>query len=63
MKIEHIALWTSDLEKMKDFYLNFFELESNWIYWTKLTPLQSRFSVLSFWRMLTPLRKRRELEF
>lgn len=29
MKIEHIAIWTSDLEKMRAFYLDFFELESN----------------------------------
>lgn len=29
MKIEHIAIWTKDLEKMKDFYLKFFELSSN----------------------------------
>jgi len=24
MKIEHIALWTKDIEKLKDFYLNYF---------------------------------------
>ncbi|TAH17812.1 MAG: glyoxalase/bleomycin resistance/extradiol dioxygenase family protein [Cytophagales bacterium] len=24
MKIEHIAIWTSDLEKMRDFYCHFF---------------------------------------
>ncbi len=29
MKIEHIAIWVEDLEKMKAFYLKFFELESN----------------------------------
>ncbi|MCW5517880.1 VOC family protein [Muriicola sp. Z0-33] len=29
MKIEHIAIWTMDLEKMKAFYLKFFELKSN----------------------------------
>lgn len=27
MKIEHIAIWANDLEKMKAFYLKFFELE------------------------------------
>jgi lactoylglutathione lyase len=29
MKIEHLAIWVKDLEKMKAFYLEFFELESN----------------------------------
>lgn len=29
MKIEHIAIWTKDLEKMREFYLQFFDLNSN----------------------------------
>ena len=29
MKIEHIAIWTRDLEKMRAFYVEFFELRSN----------------------------------
>ncbi len=29
MKIEHIAIWTRDLEKMKDFYVRFFEAVPN----------------------------------
>ena len=29
MKIEHIAIWTKDLEKMKEFYLQYFDLSSN----------------------------------
>jgi len=29
MKIEHIAIWTMDLEKMKNFYLKYFDLSSN----------------------------------
>lgn len=29
MKIEHIAIWVKDLEKMKAFYLQYFELTSN----------------------------------
>jgi len=29
MKIEHIAIWTKDLEKMKKFYLQYFDLISN----------------------------------
>ncbi len=28
MKIEHIAIWTKDLEKMRGFYLEFFDLRS-----------------------------------
>lgn len=29
MKIEHIAIWVKDLERMKDFYLTYFDLTSN----------------------------------
>lgn len=29
MKIEHIAIWTKDLEKMRSFYLKFFDLNSS----------------------------------
>ncbi|GEA61934.1 VOC family protein [Vibrio comitans] len=29
MKIEHIAIWCEDLEKMKSFYQTFFNAESN----------------------------------
>ena len=32
MKIEHIAIWTKDIEKMKKFYCEFFKGESNDIY-------------------------------
>ncbi|MDP0505836.1 MAG: VOC family protein [Fusobacterium sp. JB019] len=32
MKIEHIAIWTKDIEKMKKFYCEFFKGESNAIY-------------------------------
>lgn len=46
MKIEHIAIWTSDLEKMKDFYLHFFELESNEKYYNPKKQFSSYF--LSF---------------
>lgn len=40
MKIEHIAIWVDDLEKMKTFYLTFFDLESN----TKYTNPRKGFS-------------------
>lgn len=29
MKIEHIAIWVSDLEVMRDFYINYFGFVSN----------------------------------
>jgi lactoylglutathione lyase len=29
MRIEHIALWVEDLEKMKEFYLKFFDTKCN----------------------------------
>lgn len=29
MKIEHIAIWTNDLEQMKAFYLQFFNVTAN----------------------------------
>jgi len=29
MKIEHLAIWVNDLELMKEFYLRFFDLQSN----------------------------------
>ncbi len=29
MKIEHLAIWVDDLEKMRRFYLNYFNVESS----------------------------------
>jgi len=29
MKIEHIAIWCRDLEKMRHFYMNYFQAKSN----------------------------------
>ena len=46
MKIEHIAIWTLDLERMKDFYLKFFELNSNEKYYNTKKKFSSYF--LSF---------------
>jgi lactoylglutathione lyase len=46
MKLEHIAIWTLDLEKMKDFYLHFFELEPNEKYYNPKKKFSSYF--LSF---------------
>ena len=46
MKIEHIAIWVIDLEKMKKFYLKFFDLSSNEKYYNQKTKFSSYF--LSF---------------
>ncbi|RLD27503.1 MAG: glyoxalase/bleomycin resistance/extradiol dioxygenase family protein [Bacteroidetes bacterium] len=46
MKIEHIAIWVMDLEKMKKFYLKFFDLSSNEKYYNQKKKFSSYF--LSF---------------
>ena len=46
MKIEHIAIWTKNLEKMRDFYLEFFDLRSNEKYYNPEKAFSSYF--LSF---------------
>lgn len=46
MKIEHIAIWTADLEGMKQFYLQFFDLQSNEKYYNPKKQFTSYF--LSF---------------
>ena len=43
MKIEHIAIWTMDLEKMKTFYLKFFDLSSNAKYYNPKKKFSSYF--------------------
>jgi lactoylglutathione lyase len=35
MKINHVAYWVKDLEKMKNFFLKYFNVESNEIYRNK----------------------------
>ena len=39
MKIEHIAIWTKDLENLKDFYVTFFKAKAN----TKYSNLSNAF--------------------
>ncbi len=46
MKIEHLAIWTSDLEMMREFYENHFQAISGPIYHNKLRGFKSYF--LSF---------------
>ena len=46
MKIEHLAIWTKDIEKMKTFYLEFFEVSVNEKYFNPTKNFSSYF--LSF---------------
>ncbi len=46
MKIEHIAIWTADLEGMRKFYLQFFDLQANDKYYNPTKKFSSYF--LSF---------------
>ncbi|MEW9122463.1 MAG: VOC family protein [Thermotaleaceae bacterium] len=46
MKVEHIAMWTVDLERLKDFYSSYFEAKSNEKYRNRKTGFESYF--LSF---------------
>tara|TARA_B100000497_G_C7684647_1_gene414695 strand:- start:484 stop:870 length:387 start_codon:yes stop_codon:yes gene_type:complete len=46
MKIEHLAIWVSDLEKMKNFYVKFFDLKPNSKYYNSKKEFSSYF--LSF---------------
>ena len=46
MKIEHIALWASAIEKLREFYVKYFGLKSNEKYSNKIKGLSSYF--LSF---------------
>ncbi len=46
MKIEHVAIWTSNLEGMKNFYVHYFDASSNEIYYNHTKNFRSYF--LSF---------------
>lgn len=43
MKIEHIAIWVDDLEKMKNFYQTYFQVTSNQMYHNQKTGFRSYF--------------------
>lgn len=43
MKIEHIAIWTFDLEKMRDFYVKYFSLKSSEKYYNPNKKFSSYF--------------------
>ncbi len=46
MKIEHIAIWTNDIERLKNFYSTYFKVISNSKYINRINDFQSYF--LSF---------------
>jgi lactoylglutathione lyase len=46
MKIEHLAIWTDNIEKLKAFYVTYFDARSNQKYINKNTKFESYF--LSF---------------
>lgn len=46
MRIEHLALWTLDLEQLRDFYMSYFDAVSNEKYVNTKTGLETYF--LSF---------------
>ncbi len=46
MRIEHIAIWTKNIEEMKDFYMKFFDLSCNEKYYNPKKKFSSYF--LSF---------------
>jgi len=43
MFIEHIAIWTNDLEKLKDYYIQYFQARSNAKYVNPLKQFESYF--------------------
>ena len=43
MKIEHIAIWTKDLEKLKDFYVTYFDAQANGRYLNSANGFESHF--------------------
>lgn len=45
MKIEHIAIWSLDLKRLRDFYVKYFEAVSNEIYENEITGFKSYFLV------------------
>jgi lactoylglutathione lyase len=43
MKIEHIAIWTQNLERLKDFYVTYFEAQANDKYVNPIKGFESYF--------------------
>ena len=47
MKIEHIAVWTNDLEKLKLFYETYFDVQAGDLYINEAKRFKSRFLTFS----------------
>ena len=47
MHIEHVAIWTKDLEKMKEFYEHYFNVTSTELYHNKRPALNLILSALN----------------
>ncbi len=46
MKIEHIAIWAKDIEKLKDFYTHYFQATAGVKYFNEKKNFQSYFLTL-----------------
>lgn len=58
MKITHLAIWTRDIEKMKDFYVKYFEAESNEKYVNERKGFESYFLTFQGGASLELMRRR-----
>lgn len=57
MKIEHIALWTNDLEQMKSFYMKYFKGSTNDKYINEVKQFESYFLVFEGGTRIELMRK------
>lgn len=48
MKLHHIAIWVNDLERIKDYYIRYFDAVANDIYINKTTGFSSYFLKFPF---------------
>lgn len=58
MKIAHLAIWTRDIEKMKDFYVKYFEAQSNEKYVNERKGFESYFLTFEGGASLELMRRR-----
>lgn len=58
MKITHLAIWTRDIEKMKDFYVKYFEAQSNEKYVNERKGFESYFLTFEGGASLELMRRR-----
>ena len=45
MRIEHLALWTYDLERLRSFYMHYFDVSSNEIYFNHSREFRSYYLI------------------